>query len=641
MAPPLEAAPASAVPLGGRCRSERFKRPGKLWNPKKLDDVRDGSLFHIRVTVGYLTSLTTTEVSTSSSDACSASMVSAYASFGVSDDERGEYDCATSLPLSADLGRQNVKWPRGVDVKTSKRRLYHSVLLRSDGTTMAQNGTYDDDESTAIVLQSQYAAELINLQIGLKKGDETVSIGAATLVLTDLHVRNQQIDLPVQLSSTKENKKSDNTDDRSNNNKMFGIKKFFGAIKSKKEKLVRKRPTTFSNDNKKYSFEKNAVLRIKLDVMEGLYQTNGPGLWGDLEDDEESFGPIPVIDIPEECTNDFTDRYKHEAIEVCAFKQGTTIISSPGNGEAEESKLRSTAEHEEPTELDHFFAEPSNNREFQICGTEQDAVSEIHVTSSVTVADDGDSSSESSGEDTYLYSIPASRTKKSTSRGNTSNAETRTSKSRSRSTTSNAETRTSISRSSGPTTHAETRTSNSRLRGTTPYTETRTTARGFPVIKERYEDDDTAGDETRGGETYGDETDDGTAGEETHGGETYGDETDDDTERESSLEEVKAASSMLMRFAGKMGVNVEDLLDAAPDDDDSSDDGSSNAGSSRNGTTVNAGSTVYPGDRSNRSRSSRSNRSRSSHTDDHSRSTYDSERSPSFFSALSSRQYRR
>ena len=72
--------------------------------------------------------------------------------------------------------------------------------------------------------------------------------------------------------------------------------------------------------------------------MEGMYQTNGHALWGDLEDDEESFGPVPVIDIPHDCTDDLTERYKHEAVEVFAFKRGTTIISTPGHGDAEEQR---------------------------------------------------------------------------------------------------------------------------------------------------------------------------------------------------------------------------------------------------------------------------------------------------------------
>jgi len=41
-----------------------------------------------------------------------------------------------------------------------------------------------------------------------------------------------------------------------------------------------------------YSVDKRAFLGIKLDIQQGVYENNGPGLWGDLEDDEDSFNPV-------------------------------------------------------------------------------------------------------------------------------------------------------------------------------------------------------------------------------------------------------------------------------------------------------------------------------------------------------------
>lgn len=509
---------------------------------KRPDDVRDGKLFHVRITVGYLTSLRISEVVSSSHNASDEPMLTAYATFGLSDDERGEYDCATSQPLLTNVARQNVKWPKGSEVKTSKRRLYYSVLLRSDDSTTASGennfNSFDEDDADAIRGPSNYAPELVNLYIGLKRGDEKVIIAAATLAFTGQPVTNQQIDIPVRKVAFPAGSKQPMTADIDRNGqkpRKAGLKNLFARkLESTGIPVLKSHAGgTFSGDNKKYSCDKNSILQLKVDVMEGLYQTNGPGLWGDLEDDEESFGPVPVIDIPEEFVSELSDTYKHESIEVCAFKRGTTIIATPGVGEAEEHKVervsKKRSNKKKSRQLEEFFAEPKvNNQPFLLCGHfDGDLISELPMTSSVTDADEDSLSSESDTEGSSASSsVPESATM-----------------------------------------------------GTTPSdAESKSTApQNFPIVQERFVDESDSGEDksTKGG-----------ASDE----ETY---TDD----EHGLEEAEAATNMLLRYASRLGVPVEDVLDAAGNDNVSSSHGTSSYANSSKGTGT-MGNPMYPGDAS-------------------------------------------
>ena len=550
MTPSME--PTSAM-ARSRSLHSRFLKPRltavssslrKAMTGAHPDDVRDGQLFHIRVTVGYLTSLrmADAEDATRSKSQEAEPLVTAYVSFGLLDGDRGEYDCATSCPLTPGVSRQNVKWPKGTDVKTSKRRLYFSVLLRSDDSAAAPAGspTFDDDDSTSFRAPSEYAPEFLNLFIGLKCGDETIVLAAATLVMTGEQVTNQQIDLPVRRVSIVTGKKTLKQGvfkDSKPGWRKSGLKGLFGA-NTKSDDLgsvqtAMTKGSYFARCNKVFSCDKNSVLQIKLDVMEGLYQTNGPALWGDLEDDEESFGPVPVIDIPHDCTDDLTERYKHEAIEVFAFKRGTTIISTPGHGEAEEQRPKQVSlnlpskKNRQP--LDELLAAPAvANQHFLFCGQDTDVISEMPMTSSVTEADDDSlSSNTDSDSSSNLSSIPESLTMNTLSRGTLSQNES--------------------------------------------------IIQDFKGSEEGFEES-TAGEDPSGtGDTY----DDGT-----------------DTDGESALEETEAASNVLLRYASRLVLPLDALLA----EDGSSHGSTSYGGSSKGtGTIEYLGSARYPGDRSRES----------------------------------------
>ena len=522
--------------------------PSKAKTAAHPDDIRDGKLFHIRVTVGYLTSLRIADAENAAPNTSQEEpLITAYVSFGLSDGDRGEYDCATSCPLTPGVPRQNVKWPKGDDVKTSKRRLYFSVLLRSDDSAAAPAGspTFDDDDSAAFRAPSEYAPEFLNLFIGLKCGDETIVLAAATLVMTGEQVTNQQIDLPVRRVTVVTGKKAHKHGLAKDSKPLWkrpGLKSLFGASARNDDnasvQTAKSKGSYFARCNKVFSCDKNSVLQIKLDVMEGLYQTNGPALWGDLEDDEESFGPVPVIDIPYECTDDLTERYRHESIEVFAFKRGTTIISTPGHGEAEEQRHNnaplSLPSKENRQQLDELFAAPIvANQHFLFCGQETDVISALPMTSSVTEADEDSLSSNTERESenessSNLSSIPESMTMNTLSRGTLS--------------------------------------------------QNGSTVQDFKGIEEGQFEESTAGEDASGaGDSYGDGS---------------------DTDGESALEEAKTASNVLLRYASRLVMPVEALLA----EDGSSHGSTSYGGSSKGtGTIEYPGSATYPGDRSRES----------------------------------------
>mmetsp|Transcript_42860 Transcript_42860/g.48699 ORF Transcript_42860/g.48699 Transcript_42860/m.48699 type:complete len:561 (-) Transcript_42860:190-1872(-) len=322
---------------------------------KHRDDVRDGKFFHVRVSLGYLTSLRNLKID-DSIPSNGSNIISVFASFSPDAGKQGEYNFATSLPLKPNVERQTAKWPKGTDVVTSKRRLYHSVILRTDDLETEENkgSTFDDDDSTSMLSPAPYAPAFVNIYVGLKRGEEIVSIGVATLVVSGRPVRSQKMDLPVKNLALPRSKADDLSAVRKK--KSSGLKSFFNVGSMKKQDPQKKKEdeslfeatlARLSDGRKRYAFEKTAVLQIKLDTIESVHQSNGPGLWGDLEDDEESFGPIPVIDIPEDYTADLTNRYQHETIEVMQFKQGATIISSPGHGEVEENSGKDDSDSRE------------------------------------------------------------------------------------------------------------------------------------------------------------------------------------------------------------------------------------------------------------------------------------------------------
>jgi hypothetical protein len=486
--------------------------PSSSFRRTKWDDVRDGKFFHIRVTVVYLTAVESAEVPTSKSS--NRNVVSCFASFCPTDEERGEYDFATSMPL-APVQRQTAKWPKGDAVKTSKRRLYHSVILRADDSMLGdqRNASASDDESSTMASPSPYLPELLNIYVGVKCGEKTVPIGVATLVLSGRPVTNQRVDLPVhRLAESIRDKTGKNS--KENNESVGVFKKLFGG-KNKKDgmkKVQSKSAPTFPGGDKKYSVGKKALLQVKLDVMDSAHEINGPGLWGDLEDDEESFGPVPVIDIPGESTAELSgNRYQHESIEVMQFKKGTTIIQAPGKGEAEEkSDKDERLKYHEPSKIEALLDLKLSSGSFYLCGADVDEVSEMPLTSSIT--EDNDEDVEMNVSETI-----------------------------------------DKSRRSKPGT-------------VVPRSKTKT-----DTISEMYS--------SQSSDEDNDSEDDSTSEEE---------------EDDNGLNEATRATNLLLRYASRFGVPVEDLLEAA----DSGTEGASSGIDSRlNETSSYPGSTTYPGDR--------------------------------------------
>ena len=363
-----------------RISRPRLKKKKKKKKNRTADniDVRDGRFFHLRVTLGYMTGMTTTTTTSGQSsldqprdDYLPSDIAGVYATFEEGN-VRKEYNFAISHPLRS-VSKQTVQWPRHLDdsdegtVKTSKRRLYHSILLRTDDTEEASMASgrpaslfdFSDEEdeeeededgssdsSASIAPPSRYAAAMIPIHLGIVRGQEKIPLGVATLVINGKNAAGRKVDLPVQPVIPQKKAKG---------KIPKKIKKLLGNFNNAKKKKGNnnnndivdtsqlRRSEEEDDDDKVYSIAPNSVLRIKLDIQSGVYEVNGPGLWGDLNDDEESFGPLPVIDIPDDGRGELSNRYVHESIEVMNSGAGTTtILSSPGLGYAEEKVVDST-----------------------------------------------------------------------------------------------------------------------------------------------------------------------------------------------------------------------------------------------------------------------------------------------------------
>jgi hypothetical protein len=344
-------------------------RESNLPVPANNGDVRDGKFFHIRLKLSYLSALSVIQLfsrdggdesmaSTSRWSEADNSTVYAAIETGELHDSNLKY--SVSLPLNPSMNKQLVHWPKAQylhdPTNSSSGRLYHTVLLRTDGGSAEQNNSEDGSTSTTnLASPSIYAPKLVNILLGLMRGGTMVPLGVASLEVNGQDVDDLKMDLPVRPISFNKNSESG----KKKGSPMKSFRNFLGVNKRKKEVPVSKNTTytpeaTFPGDDKLYKIPDNTTLRVRLDIMDGIYDSNGPVLWGDLEDDAESFRP-PVVELTDDGQVDLSNTYSHESIEVMNDKLGTTILSSPG------SQFAAAADDDDTVTC--TFIAPSNHTE--------------------------------------------------------------------------------------------------------------------------------------------------------------------------------------------------------------------------------------------------------------------------------------
>ncbi len=369
--------------------SPGFRNFGKSKAPVNGLVVRDGKLCHVRVTLAFLTGVTAerlpeyqhlphgkqTVSQTSKPTFLSTATSEDLVPMGFAMLSQGDGTIALShamkpFDFAANVPRQTLIWTENADAMSAtntangddnetqgdhddnesqlthsagQRRLYFQVSLNREGDSSVPTEPNPDvpDDATATEMLKEVAAnyspELVQILVGLKKGeDQILPLGVATLVVSGREVSGQHVDLPVRLltAAERETYTSDSPDKKKKKSPTFRL---FGG--SKRAEVAAASQASFKNEHHFYSLAPNATLRVRLDVRSGIYRDHGPALWGDLlvpRPDDDSRGTVTVYDMSTHGDRETVKRSliplddRHEYVEVLPNPNGTTIISSPG-----------------------------------------------------------------------------------------------------------------------------------------------------------------------------------------------------------------------------------------------------------------------------------------------------------------------
>ena len=225
--------------------------------------------FHVRVALGYLTGLKVEQISKKKKRNSHNSLVVGYAALAKSGKQ-----LALSQPLITNIDQKrkssklfwaNPKGKKAVGGQSSvKRRIHFSLQLERE----KYQASPDDDGS--IGSTSPYLPEVVKLEIGLKCGDEKFPLGFANLVVNGRDVALQKIDLSVRPVDDVVSSKDGNRPQKS-------ILSIFGTSKKPAGIL-------FSNGNNLYKLAPNATLRVRVDIKPGNHGDNKSMVWGGGDD---------------------------------------------------------------------------------------------------------------------------------------------------------------------------------------------------------------------------------------------------------------------------------------------------------------------------------------------------------------------
>jgi hypothetical protein len=224
--------------------------------------------FHVRISLGYLTGIKMEQLKKKKRNFQNLLVV------GYAELAKSKKQIAMSQPLIPNIGddsnskRQKVYWTkqRGGQavVGKAKGRLHFSLNLEKE----TDRPEMTDDESVSS--QLVYVPEVVKVVIGLKCGEEKIPLGVANLVVNgNDDSLDQKIDLALRpMSEVPE------FDTPKQGRSVLGI---FG---SKKQQGV-----SFTNDDYSYKLQPNATLRVRLDIRAGSSSQNKKNVWGDISDD--------------------------------------------------------------------------------------------------------------------------------------------------------------------------------------------------------------------------------------------------------------------------------------------------------------------------------------------------------------------
>jgi hypothetical protein len=226
--------------------------------------------FHVRLSLGYLTGIKMEQLKTRKGG-CNNQLVVGYAAMA-----KSKKQIALSQPLIPNFQEGSSSKPlklfwsksrsgRDPESTNRERKLQFSIQLEHEGAAPI----LDDDQSMASL--PYYSPEVAKIIVGLKCGDEMLPIGVANIVLHGQDTCGAKAHLAVRPIS--EFSEFEAPKQRSS---RFGL---FGGNK-------KQTTHSFANDEYSYSIAANATLRVKLDVKSAFPGENKSNLWGEANDDD-------------------------------------------------------------------------------------------------------------------------------------------------------------------------------------------------------------------------------------------------------------------------------------------------------------------------------------------------------------------
>lgn len=225
--------------------------------------VRQGSMserttFHVRLSIGYMTGLKMEKISKWTRQPSNRRIIVGFVELASS----GKYT-ALSQPLLSNIGDSQTRiakivWanPRGgKDASKLRRRLHFSLQLERELPLDAREDRRDDDSFTSL---GSYSPEVVKLLVGLKCGDEKLNLGTAKLVINGRETVEQKMDLTVQPAPMT----------------TSGFKAKRGLFGKKQLK------NCFTNGDHSFKVTPNATLRVKADIRTGHAGQDGASVWG-------------------------------------------------------------------------------------------------------------------------------------------------------------------------------------------------------------------------------------------------------------------------------------------------------------------------------------------------------------------------
>ena len=201
----------------------------------------------------------------------------------------GDVKAYVSFPNSLDLDNINTLLSKSISGSTATKYLAvwedktdidssnetdSSATELETGSTVFPITLEQENESSTL------SPELININIGVCKGQESIHFGVSTFVVSGQEMHGQILDLPVQRRSPVQSMQKSSKEDTEREMRLSpSFSRSFSSIRTKVSKTkpafkslfkMKSKDKSFKNHHEIYQLASNAILRIKVNVTESM-----------------------------------------------------------------------------------------------------------------------------------------------------------------------------------------------------------------------------------------------------------------------------------------------------------------------------------------------------------------------------------